>query len=389
MTSSDLCDIIWRELVRLRDDVVRPGKDGIYEDMAAYEACRAVAKALEATANMPRHDFLSIFERLAEPIRLDNIFRAIVDSEEHPALQNACYMVLTGVVEVECVHETLMGRQDVMRSILAVLASPRKRRISPASWIYNVTPASAATTSLTGLCSSCGTLKPAYAKSWIKLGALRALASAIDGQAGFDDSDVITETIPQCFFVMGAAFLAGAGEAAPVGDKILLGKAWLTLFADRPEWVNPLAHDHLADLFRRPNWLTDVVHQIPVIVRKRAVATATAYKRNREGAWTAKGVHELATVLGSHGDGNKSNMSEGLGSGDANTKFCSRKCSWSMCDMRPNTSVPRLGQEEEQGMTVPLFKCCSRCKVVIYCSRDCQRAHWKAGHKWTCRPPMQ
>jgi hypothetical protein len=31
-------------------------------------------------------------------------------------------------------------------------------------------------------------------------------------------------------------------------------------------------------------------------------------------------------------------------------------------------------------------KCCARCKVNYYCSRDCQKAHWKAGHKLMCRP---
>jgi MYND finger len=30
------------------------------------------------------------------------------------------------------------------------------------------------------------------------------------------------------------------------------------------------------------------------------------------------------------------------------------------------------------------FLVCSACKVSGYCSRDCQRAHWKAGHKTAC-----
>ena len=28
---------------------------------------------------------------------------------------------------------------------------------------------------------------------------------------------------------------------------------------------------------------------------------------------------------------------------------------------------------------------CSRCKRVRYCGRECQRAHWRAGHKAECR----
>ena len=30
-------------------------------------------------------------------------------------------------------------------------------------------------------------------------------------------------------------------------------------------------------------------------------------------------------------------------------------------------------------------KCCSRCKCAYYCSRDCQAAAWKSGHKATCK----
>jgi len=31
------------------------------------------------------------------------------------------------------------------------------------------------------------------------------------------------------------------------------------------------------------------------------------------------------------------------------------------------------------------FKRCSRCKVALYCSADCQRNHWKDGHKEDCK----
>ena len=31
------------------------------------------------------------------------------------------------------------------------------------------------------------------------------------------------------------------------------------------------------------------------------------------------------------------------------------------------------------------LKSCSRCGIVLYCGRDCQLAHWKAGHKKSCK----
>ena len=30
------------------------------------------------------------------------------------------------------------------------------------------------------------------------------------------------------------------------------------------------------------------------------------------------------------------------------------------------------------------FKRCIQCKMIVYCGRDCQKKHWKAGHKKVC-----
>jgi hypothetical protein len=32
------------------------------------------------------------------------------------------------------------------------------------------------------------------------------------------------------------------------------------------------------------------------------------------------------------------------------------------------------------------FSVCAQCKTAVYCSKKCQRAHWKEGHKTTCHP---
>lgn len=52
-------------------------------------------------------------------------------------------------------------------------------------------------------------------------------------------------------------------------------------------------------------------------------------------------------------------------------------------DIRNATFCPGgCGQAET---TATSFKKCSRCKLIRYCSVQCQRRHWKAGHKLECK----
>jgi hypothetical protein len=37
------------------------------------------------------------------------------------------------------------------------------------------------------------------------------------------------------------------------------------------------------------------------------------------------------------------------------------------------------------GELFPKLKLCTRCRSVSYCSKECQVAHWKAGHKQVCK----
>ena len=46
----------------------------------------------------------------------------------------------------------------------------------------------------------------------------------------------------------------------------------------------------------------------------------------------------------------------------------------------------QCGRTEDQGET---FNHCSRCKDVSYCSKACQKQHWRGGHKDTCQAPSE
>jgi len=53
-------------------------------------------------------------------------------------------------------------------------------------------------------------------------------------------------------------------------------------------------------------------------------------------------------------------------------------------DSNPNCKVCNICFELEGNSGAPKLSACSRCGLVVYCSTDCQRAHWKGSHKQHC-----
>ena len=65
---------------------------------------------------------------------------------------------------------------------------------------------------------------------------------------------------------------------------------------------------------------------------------------------------------------------------------------WTMSFLTPMYKAKSTGKDAKQcavcGKSSKL--CCSRCKVVRYCGKVCQRQHWKkGGHRKICKPPLE
>jgi hypothetical protein len=54
-------------------------------------------------------------------------------------------------------------------------------------------------------------------------------------------------------------------------------------------------------------------------------------------------------------------------------------------DSSPSSKVKPAKPCANCGELFPKLKLCTRCRSVSYCCKDCQVAHWKAGHKRECQ----
>jgi len=62
-----------------------------------------------------------------------------------------------------------------------------------------------------------------------------------------------------------------------------------------------------------------------------------------------------------------------------------RKDTWFGGKSCANPVCEEVDERAVTGVEVSNLKYCSRCKVVTYCSKECQIAHWKAGHSKACK----
>lgn len=170
MAAKATSDKIWLELRKLRD-VPPPGKSStdrdnrdsaFYEDYAAFAACNEVRATISRSSELPRDKFLDVFARLVEGPRLEELFDLFKASRSppHPALQYACLLALHGVAELGDRRKDLLARPDVVGELCAVMASPRRRLVTPVSTRAeeeeSVNAAAGAVTTITGLFTSNG-----------------------------------------------------------------------------------------------------------------------------------------------------------------------------------------------------------------------------------------
>lgn len=228
------------------------------------------------------------------------------------------------------------------------------------------------------------TLEPAYAKIWVDLGAVSALAACLECHAAFDRASPVSTDLPLCFFVIATSLLAGAAGAVSEEDKLRLGTAWLTLFVEATRWIAHEAADLLADFFNRPNWLMSVATKIPEGLRARAVEAAKECERaGRDGgsgggssSWKRGKAERLAVAL----------LCGSPAVWDEERRLMGWRCAGPGCDRvrrcGGGADASGAASAEEAGGTP--FKRCSQCRAVAYCSRECQAAHWRKGHKKAC-----
>lgn len=239
------------------------------------------------------------------------------------------------------------------------------------------------------------TLEPTYAKLWVELGAVSALASCLESHAAFNRADPVSTDLPLCFFLIATSLLAGAADSVPDEDRIKLGAAWLKVFVEATRWVAHEAADLLADFYTRPKWLRGVVTRIPEGLRARAVEAARACVREGNGGgsggtpWKRGKADRLALALlcgNAYCRDDKGALvgRKCAGPGCARVQKCGDGVGVGGAGGGGSASGDAAGDAGGEEAGCAPFKRCSQCHAVGYCSRECQGAHWKKGHRKAC-----
>ena len=103
----------------------------LYKDSSALKTFQAVDQAIAGLCAFPQEKMLEGFNSLLEGEGLHGILDALVSSSGHPALHNACIIVMCGVACLPQAHDIITKRKDVQKALFGALADPRPQRINP------------------------------------------------------------------------------------------------------------------------------------------------------------------------------------------------------------------------------------------------------------------
>ena len=90
---------------------------------------------------------------------------------------------------------------------------------------------------------------------------------------------------------------------------------------------------------------------------------------------------------GRPGAGGGSGGEGGGGAGEKNNKSGKKKGGAFATPSRRDCA--NCGQPEGTVPGILQHKPCGKCKITFYCSTECQKKHWKGGHKKHCKTPEE
>ncbi|CAN0495900.1 unnamed protein product, partial [Ectocarpus sp. 12 AP-2014] len=114
-------DVLWDQIRKLRDCAPMEGE--FYPDEEPAKALAAISVALKPWSSASRETLLSMYAKIADGKRLDDLISLFLGSQEHPALRYACLELLGFVGQLKQTHRRLLCRMDVIKTLLTVLVS--------------------------------------------------------------------------------------------------------------------------------------------------------------------------------------------------------------------------------------------------------------------------
>ena len=132
MNPQEVAKVVLEEIKKLQKEISPPLQDtNLYLDSSAFNAFQAVDQAIAGLCAVPQEQMLEGFQSMIEGERLDGLLDALVSSSGHPALENACLLVMCGVVCLPQAHCVITKRKDVQKALFGAVADRRPLRINP------------------------------------------------------------------------------------------------------------------------------------------------------------------------------------------------------------------------------------------------------------------